>query len=66
MLTVLFQGILTHEELSQEDRLLAAVMSNYSLALVPEGDELFKNVYTLTGPAYLRRGVPAKHSDRKR
>ena len=65
MLIVLFQGILNHGELSQEDRLVAAVMSNYSLALADEGDEPYKNVYTFIGLTYRRRGVLAKHSDRK-
>jgi hypothetical protein len=64
MSTVLFQGMLNHGELSQEDRLVAAVTSNYSMILAHEGDELFKNVYTLIGLTYLRRGVLAEHSDR--
>jgi hypothetical protein len=65
MLTVLFQGILDPGELSQEDRLVAAVMSNYSMVLAHDGDDLFKNNYRLIRLTYLRRGVLAKHSDRK-
>lgn len=63
MLTVLFQGVLNHGELSQEDRLVAAVTSNYSMVLAHEGDEPFGNAYTLIGLTYLRRGALAKHSN---
>ena len=66
MLTVLIQGMLNHGELSQEDRLVAAVTSNYSMVLVHEGDhELFKRVCTLIGLTYPRRRALAKHRDRK-
>ena len=65
MVTVLFQGMLDHGELSQEDHLVAAVTSSYSMVLTHDGDELFKYVYTLIRLTYLRRGVPAKRSDRK-
>lgn len=60
MLTVLLQGMLNHGELTQEDCLVAAVMSNYSMVLAHAGDELFKNVYTLIGLTHLRRGPLAK------
>ena len=42
MLTVLFQGMLDRGELSQEDRLVAAVTSNYSMVLAHNGDEISK------------------------
>ena len=54
------QGMLNHGELSQEDCLVAAVTSNYSMVLARAGDELFKNVYTLIGLTHLRRGPLAK------